>query len=196
MSTDLIQIEHEVSPVVLEAQAIVVVDEEGKKMASEVLSKLNRYNDAVVEDREKITKPINEALKEVRAKYKPLERQLEEAIDVVRGKIGGYQTMMVQKQKKEEVSIASRIGEGKGKLKLDTAVRKMDEIEKPLQSVVTVSGGVKFRTDKILKVVDASLIPLGYYDLNESRVTKDLKAGVLVVGCELEEVQTVINNRG
>lgn len=195
MITDLIQFEHEVSPVVLEAQAIVVVDEEGKKMASEVLSKLNHYNDAVVEDREKITKPINEALKEVRAKYKPLERQLEEAIDVVRGKIGGYQTEMLRKQKKEEEAIASRIGEGKGKLKFDTAVRKMDELEKPSQSVVTASGGVKFRTNKVLKIIDATLIPLAYYDLNESRVVKDLKAGVNIAGCELEEVWTVINSR-
>ena len=56
---DLTIIEKEISPIVLNAQAIVIKNEEDKINASEILSKLNKYNDELVEDREKMPHSAN-----------------------------------------------------------------------------------------------------------------------------------------
>ena len=192
---DITIIEKEISPIVLQAQEVKIKNQDDMKVAVDILSKLNKWNDSIIEDREKITKPLNEALKEVRAKYKPLEKTLEQAIEIVRNEMSVYQTAEVKRVQKEQDAIANRIREGKGGLKIETAMRKLDEIDGVADKVESDSGIVKFRNDKILKIVDISKIPDKYFDLNESALLKDLKAGVIVDGAELEDKLVPINSR-
>ena len=62
-------------------------------------------------------------------------------------------------------------------MKLDTAVRKMDEIAQPLEEFKTTDGTVTFRTIPKLDIVDASLIPREYLMVDEVKVLAALKAG-------------------
>jgi len=173
----------------------VIKDKDDMLKATETLSKLNVLMDRLVEEKEKITKPLNEALKEVRNKYKPVETVLESEIARIRSVMSVYQTEQVRIQKEEEAKIASRIGEGKGKIKFETATKKMSEIERVDNIVSSDVGTVKFRTDKVLKVVDMNLIPDEYFDLNESKLLKVLKAGVVVAGAVLEDKLIAVNKR-
>lgn len=173
----------------------VIKDKDDMLKATETLSKLNVLMDRLVEEKEKITKPLNEALKEVRGKYKPVETVLESEIERIRNVMSVYQTEQVRLEKVEEAKIANRVGEGKGKIKIETATKKMSEIERVDNVVSSDVGTVKFRTDKILKVVDINLIPDEYFDLNESKLLKALKAGVVVAGAVLEDKLVPINNR-
>lgn len=160
----------------------------------ELLSRCNVYLDKLVADREKLTAPLNAALKEIRARYKPTVDKLESVIAEMRKEQSAYQTALVAKQKAEEKAIADKLASGQIK-KIETALKKMDKVEKASAEVVAESGSVSFRTDKVLKVWDHTLIPLEYYDLNEQRLLKDLKAGKEVSGAGLEEVQTPVNHR-
>lgn len=188
-------IETEVNPIIAEANSLTVTDETGKAKASQLLASLTLYLDRTVKDREAITKPMLSSLNAVRAKYKPIETTLTTGIDILRANIGKYQTEQLKLNKIEENKIASRVGDGRGKLKEETAMRQIDALVTPETKVIADDGTITFRTDRILKVTDISLIPDEYFDLNESKLLKALKAGLTVNGAILEEIQTVITKK-
>lgn len=193
-TTDVV-IKNEILPILNDVKSLKIKNSTTLEVATEMLSRLNLKLKAVTTEKEKVTKPLNAALAAERGRWKPLETMLESAILTIRKEMSAYQTEQVRIQKEEEAKIANRIGEGKGKLKVETAVRKIEELDAPETHIATASGSLKFRTDKILKVTDMSKIPMKYFVLNDSMLTKDLKAGIVVAGAELEEVQTPINNR-
>lgn len=194
-SMEVTTLTKQISPVVVEARELVVADSEGMRRATELLSRLNKFNDSVTEEKEKVTRPLNEALKAERGRWKPVEEVCAEAVGIVRGKMSEYQTAEVKRAREEEAAIAARVGEGKGKLKVETAIRKMDAVEKAEDKVNTESGMVKFREDKVLLVTDMSAVPFEYFVLDERRLLADLKAGVKVAGAELEIKMVPINFR-
>lgn len=189
-------IEIEVSPIVAEAQLMSIETKQDMLSATEALSKLNVLNDRLIADKETITKPINKALKEIRSKYKPLETLLDTAIGLIRGKMGTYQTQMLKAAKEEEARIAARIGEGRGKLKIETAVAQLEDIERADRLVETDSGSIKFRTVQVLKIIKEQNIPRLFLVPNEKLILFKLKQGETVEGCVLEEQQVPINYRG
>lgn len=185
----------EISPVFKLAQGLIIEDEEGMGIATELLSKLNQFGDRMKEEREKVTKPLNEALEAERARWRPIDETNKTAISIVRGKMSLYQTEQVEKQRKEEARIAARVGEGKGKLKVETAVKKIENLKQVDNKVSSSSGSVKFREDKILKITDETKIPREYLIVDEKMVLSALKAGLVVMGAELEIKMVPINFR-
>lgn len=193
--TNLTIIETEVNPIIAKANSLTVSDETGKAEASQLLASLTLYLDRTVKDRETITKPMQASLNAVRAKYKPIETILSTSIDILRANIGKYQTEQLKLKKIKEDGIASRVGEGRGKLTEETAMRKIDALATPETKVIADNGTITFRTDRVLKVIDISLIPDEYFDLNESKLLKAMKAGLTVNGAILEEIQTVVTKK-
>lgn len=180
-----------VSPVVKEAQILFIKSPVTLQLAVDILSKLNRLNDSIIEDREKITKPLNQALKEIRSKYKPLEDSLSEAVSLIREKMSAYQTRVTQEAKKKEIQLAERLS--KGDISLDQAMEALPQ--SPSALVVAGAGKVKFKTSYRLKLTDPELLPDAYFSINETLILFDLKAGKAVPGAQLEEIQTPINYR-
>lgn len=139
-------IEKKMSPAIKEANAIEIKTADDMKEATEVLSVLNRFSDAMTKEKERVTKPLNEALKAERARWKPLEGMYESAIAVLRRKMTDWQTAEKKRADAEQAKIAARVGEGKGKLKVETAVQKMQNVDTPDRRVTTNAGMVKFQT--------------------------------------------------
>ncbi len=189
----IIAIKKRVDPIVSKAQAIEVVNEARVKTATEMLSQLNQVKDKVTTEKEKITKPLNEALKAERARWKPIETIYEEAIGIIRTKIGKYQTEIMRKQREEEAKIADKVA--KGTIKMDTALSKLEAIDEPNKAIKTESGLIKFREVEKLKIVDEAKIPRKYLVPNEKAILEDLKNGKKVAGCELETVSIPLNYR-
>ena len=189
----VVAIAKKVSPIVKGAQSLVIDSPDSLRTAVETLSKLNSYLDRVVLDREKITVPMNAALKDVRAKYKPIESTLETAIELIRGKMSVFQTASMQAQKEAEAKIAAKVEAGK--IDLDTAVSKLNAIEAPAQGVRTDVGMVNFKTVKKLKITNPSLVPDEFWFIDEAVLFAALKNGRVVPGAEIEEIQVAINYR-
>lgn len=189
------ELEKEIVPFVERHQKIVIKDMRGMKTATSILSQLNQYNDKVTEEREKLTRPLNESLKAARALFKPLETRLSDSIASIRSAMSLYQTESIRKARDEEARIAARVAPGKGNLSMDTAMKKIDSIEKPVEKVNTEDGTVKFRTVQRLKIIDASRIPRQYLVVDEKAVLEALKAGTKVDGAEVVEEQVVVNLR-
>lgn len=195
MQTKEITIVKKINPVIEEVKNTKITSPETMTKAVSLLSTLNTFLDKLTEEKEKITKPMNEALKEVRGRYKPTELLLEEAIASLRSGMSTYQTQQLKTQKIEEDKIASRIGEGKGKLKVETAINKINELDNIPIKVSTDAGEVKFRTDKKLKITDPNLIPREYLIIDEKALLSALKLGNTIPGAEIELIQTPINSR-
>lgn len=192
---ELIQFRDRSVPLVEKALSLKVESEKDLEGATDVLSKLNKYMDDLTEEKEKVTKPLNLALKNERARWKPIEEMYDGAISQVRGLVSAFMTAEAKRAKAEEAKIIGRVGSGKGKLSIDTAGRKLNEIVTAPEKVVAGAGMLKFRTDKKLKIIDSALIPREYLVPDEKKILEALKANVLVAGCEIEEIQVPINFR-
>lgn len=165
------------------------------KIATEQLSQLKNFSDRITNEKEKVTKPLNEALKAERARWKPAETACEEAIEITRKKMGQYQTEQMRLAKIEEDKIADRVGQGKGFLKPETAAKKIDEIKRADVSVVADSGMVKFRTVKKFQIINESVVPRMYLIVNETAIRQAMLSGIAVEGVRYYEEQVPANFR-
>lgn len=179
--------------VIDQVKTLQIVSQETMSVAVEYLSKCNKILDDLTKEKEKLTKPLNETLKEVRARYKPTELLLEEAIGNLRGQMSSYQTLQLRAKQEEETKIASKVATGY--IKMETAMVKIDSLHEPEAHITTESGGLKFRTDKKLKIIDEFAIPRKYLLVDEKAIFADLKLGKTIPGAEIELVQTPINSR-
>jgi len=191
----LVPFQKKVSALASQVASLEIVDATSMQTGVVILSNMNKYMDDVKEKKETLTKPINTALKNIRAMFKPLEETYQGAIEMLRSKMSTYQTAEVARVREEEAKIAARVKEGKGNLSIDTAVKKMEAIATPEKEVSTLAGLVQFRESKILKVLDINLIPKEYFNLDEARLLKDLKAGIQVAGATTETIQVPVNYR-
>lgn len=196
MSTKNIElIEKKITPLLAEVLYFDITGDESLSQSAELLSRANIHLKALTTDRKLITDPIKASLKEIESRYAPAETNLKQIIDVLRTKQSTYQTATLKAQKKAEDKIAARIGIGSGKLKLETAISKIEDLGTVTTKITTNSGKLSFRTDKKLKITDETKIPREYLVPNESLILEKLKSGSKIEGCEIEEIQVPINRR-
>lgn len=200
---DLTIIEKEIHPIVAKAETQTIKSASDMQKAVELLSTVNKQLDKIVAEKEKVTKPLNEALKAERGRWKPFETILESAISTLRSRISAYQTEQTRLAAIEAEKVASRIKPGKGNLSVEKGIEKLGEINTPTKAVATSSGSVKFREDKKLKITDLKKLQgyavrtqdWSFFDLNESELLKQLKEGKTIPGAEIEIIQTPVNSR-
>lgn len=192
MSKELV-IQKEISPVLNKVNNLSITSVEDMAPATELLSKINKFADNMKKDRLALTTPIEESLKLIRAKYAPTEKLLKEAIDSIKNKMATYQQEALRLQKIEEEKIAARVS--KGTLKIETAVRKMGEIDAPESKVKTDAGSVGFREDKDFEVIDISKLPLEYLLSNDVLIRKAMKEGKEIPGCKYFMKMIITNRR-
>ena len=118
--------------------------------------------------------------------------KVEKAIKFVSDQVNKYQTAEARKAAEAEAKLAARVE--KGTMKVDTAVRKMDEIEKPLEKFETADGSVSFKTIPKLDIIDPTLIPREYMTMDLPRIFAALKEGIDVPGAQIIQVKS-LNNR-
>jgi hypothetical protein len=188
-----IKIKEELQPVAVEAMELKIKSHGDLLVGTDLLSKLNIFNDKIQEEKEKVTKPLNEALKAERARWRPMERFYEEAIDHVRSEMTAYQTLITNEQKEKEKALADKLE--KGELTIEETITAISSVETPAKNIATMSGDVRFRETKILKIWDHTMIPREYLLPDEKAILTALKEGKKVEGCELEIIQTPVNYR-
>ncbi|GEM_PF-2309931 len=188
-------IETNLSPVIQRASEIEIIDSKSLLEATELLSHLNRGLDASEEDRLKITGPINASLKEINARYKPFKESVSGLVASIRAKMGKYQQEVMRVQREEEERIAGRIGPGKGNLSMDSALKKLDAVEKAEKNVDSGNGSVVFVEVEKFEVEDFKLLPDEYKVANDTAIRLALKEGVRVAGVRYFKEQQVRNKR-
>lgn len=150
--------------------------------ASAMRELLKKRLKAVEKDRDEILNPQKEAVMAIRAKYKPLETKIEDALITLNDMMIKYQTKVRQAELAEEEAIANRIGSGKGKLSAETAMAKIDNMKRADNKVSTGAGSTGFVTTPCFALEDIKLVPVDCVLLNEVKVRKLMLAGVKVKG--------------
>ncbi len=191
--TEVTVYEKEIDPIRSEADKLQIEDTQSLEDAAMILSNLNKTLDRITTEREKVTKPLNEALKAERSRWKPLETKLEQAIVLVRSKISTYQTAHTLKARKEEDKIIERVN--KGTLKADTAITKLQAIDAPETVVNTDVGTLKFRTVRKFRIKNLSLVPREYLIPNEVLIRSEMAKNKDIPGVEYFEEQMPVNYR-
>jgi hypothetical protein len=175
MKTQLTVIEKEISPIAVSAISLEIVDDTTLKQGVSLLSILNKYLDALVEDREKLTKPINESLKQIRAKYKQPSDALESLIASLRTKMTLYATEQAKALETAQNKIASKVSTGY--LRPETAISKLEALPVTEKEQSTPEGLVQFADVKCFEVVSIKDLPIEYHTADEVAIRKEMKAG-------------------
>lgn len=191
---EIARIEEQSNQMVERGKSIVIDSAETMQEATEILSQANKAYDAMKAKKDEVMRPILDAAAAERKRWKPLEDMFKEVIAHVRDEMSRYQTEQLKKKQEEDAKIAARVGSGKGKLKPETAIKKMEENHVD-EKVETGSGQVSFKEKKQLKIVDAKKVPQEYWVIDEDAVFEALKEGKVVPGAEIEIIQVPINRR-
>ena len=209
-----IKIKEELQPVAVEAMELKIKSHGDLLVGTDLLSKLNIFNDKIQEEKEKVTKPLNEALKAERARWRPMERFYEEAIDHVRSEMTAYQTLITNEQKEKEKALADKLE--KGELTIEETITAISSVETPAKNIATMSGDVRFAEVKCFEVMDPMMMFVKeildhnkkhkdfiidhdifnkYFTVNEAEVRKSMKEGVELPGVRYYTEQQPRNYR-
>ena len=194
-SKDVQVIEKKLSPIMEAVEKIEVVDEKTEHEAAHMLSQLNAVGDAMAEKKAKVYDPAWATVVAIRAEWKPKETILEGAIKAIRAKMASYRTRVQAEANAEAARIAARVGAGKGHLSVESAVRQMEAIEKPVEVVTTGAGVVKYKDHPCMEVMDIELLPLEYHVADEVAIRKAMAAGKQLPGVRYWTEQRPINTR-
>src|SRR3990167_1360820 len=192
-NTEVTVIEKNLSPLAEKATNLQMKDDTTMKTGVELLSQLNQINDRITQEKDKVLKPLLEATKQERARWKPAEAQNQTAIDTIRAEMTRYQTAITKQKQIDEQKIASKVSSGY--IKLDTAVTKIEALPEISKNIATDSGDVQFREKKQLLITNIDEIPREYMLPDEMALLRDLKAGKTIDGVTLETIQVPVNYR-
>ena len=180
------------APIVTEALGVIVKNDDDMLRATDYLSRLNKINDQITEEKERVTKPLNEALRVERGRWKPAEDMYKKGIEWLRLQTSKYQTEKIKKQREEEAKVAQRLAEGK--ISVEKAGKQLEKLE-VVDKVEGTEGKLTFRETQVLVIVDAKQIPREYLVADEEKILEALKAGEKVDGCKLDIEMVPVNRR-
>lgn len=142
---ELAVIEKKSLPTIDQLQKLEIKDTKTMTKAAGYLSDLKATLKKVEDYRKAKTDPLNKVLKAIRDETRPIEERLNAAITDTAKKMSKYQTAAQAVVDDKANKIVDRIGEGRGKLKTETAVEQLENLERPDKAIATEAGVVKFK---------------------------------------------------
>ncbi len=186
---DLVPLKTQVTKLETQAQVATITNQEEHEAAITLVGKLKETGSQIKKTKESITKPLNEALANARALFAPIEQQFASAEAIVKTKLLDYTRKKNEEARVQEDKIAARVE--KGTLKIETAERKLDTIERVETTTRSETGhAVQIRKIKKVRIVDTASLPREYLIPDESLIRRDALAGKEIPGVEIyiEEV--------
>lgn len=194
MSKEL-TIQKELNPALSEAKKITIKNEKTLSEAITFRQKLKAMLAKFTAERKKRTDKLKEQIKIIDLDYRPYEKMIEEALDDINTKATAYQTEQKRIADEKAEAIESRIGEGKGHLKPETAIEQISNLEKPASRVATESGTIRFKTVQKFEVMDMTMLPLNFHLANEQAIRKTMLEGEHLPGVRYYTEEVPITTR-
>lgn len=145
---------------------------------------LARFKDklkAVTADEKSITAPINQSLKEIRGKYKPVKDQLDRAIATMRDAMNVYKRAEDAKRELDRIALEELSKDGQ--VSLDEMIALVDEapmLGGRLTTIVDANFGelsAEYKSDLLARVWDAAMVV----------IRKDVAAGRVETGVSVRK---------
>jgi len=172
-----------------EVNNLAVTSEETKAQAGDLLNKIRKAKKLVDEKEKEYTAPLVAITKKLRDVFRPHKEALEELEGTVSKNILTYQKEEDARAKKEEQKIADRVE--RGTMRMDTAEKKLAEIDTPAKTVAGNVAKTTIVTRKVPVVENLELVPREYLVADMAKIKEAVSAGVEIPGVKVEEVQDV-----
>jgi hypothetical protein len=193
-SKEIVQVvEGKVKNAVKEVEKLKIKTDEDLNEAATLLTNIKKLGKWVTGEKEKIVKPMREAMNAARGLFSPLEEKIEDAEKKVKSAMIEYQTKKEAEHKKKMDSIEKRAESGQ--LKEETAVRKVEALGEVKTNLQTETGAATFKKTKAVRVIDKEKVPDEYWiidmvtlrsaALNASKLSG--KIGEVIPGVEVYE---------
>lgn len=182
MSKSLAIIEKEIKPL---TKALTITGPKDMVIADARRADLKAIIKRMKTEKDKVLGPLNEARKAEMARWKPAEEAAENSLQLINNEMSRYQTEERRVADEKAAKIAARVGHGKGKLHIETAMQQIDGIDRPQSNV----GGTGFTTVKKFEVMDVNMLPIAYVLPDEVAIRAAMHRGEQLPGVRYWEEQ-------
>lgn len=186
---ELAPIKAQVSKLENQATAVTIESQEGYESAIDLVSKLKETGSEIKNKKESITKPLNEALRNVRDMFRPIEDQFANAERIIKNKLLDYKRKKDEEARAEEARVAARVA--KGTMKLETAEKKMDSIERVENTTRGQVGQVQIKKIRKVRITNQDEVPRKYLVPDMVLIRQDVLGGIVIPGVEIYEEETI-----
>ena len=163
--------------------SITIQDKDNYVDAITLLNRINEMGKIIKLKKELITKPLNQSLRNARELFKPLEDQFLTAEKIIKKKILDYSKNINKIAQEKEEKIAERME--KGIIKLETAEKKINEVERINKTTQVKYGKVTIRQTKKVRIVNLSLVPRKYFIPDMVLIRNDALSNKNIAGVEV-----------
>ena len=163
--------------------SITIQDKDNYVDAITLLNRINEMGNLIKLKKELITKPLNQSLKNARELFKPLEDQFLNAEKIIKKKILDYSQSVNKIAQEKEEKIAERME--KGIIKLETAEKKINEVDRINKTTQGSYGKVTIRQTRKVRIVNLSLIPREYFIPDMILIRNDALSGKNIASVEI-----------
>jgi len=185
---DLTPIKRRVSAVVKGAETLAIETKENLITATDILGKIKLIGKEIKENKERVTKPLNEALRNTRELFRPIEDEWIEAERIVKGKMIDFNEIELEKARKKEEEIIKKAEAGK--IDAKEATEKIEAIV-PQKEIKAKKSSIQFRTIKEVIIEDASKLPRKYLTPWMTVIRADALKGIKIAGVKVIKKQIV-----
>jgi hypothetical protein len=179
------------------ANDLQIKSAEDVENAVDTLGSIKKMQKSLKEKEDLAKKPFQETLNGIRDAFKPININLTNAESVIKGKIMTFRSAEAKKVEEQKAKIEGRVGDGKGKLKVQTAINQISSAEssKSAGHINTGNSTMTVRLIKKLEIINEALIPREFlvvdttkvrasafkiYDLQKEGVKVDMIPGIKV----------------
>lgn len=183
MNKQLATIKNETNKRVSSVNLIRVRSNADLVMAKNTLIELTQIGKNIKAQKEKVSKPLQLALKANRAFFNPLVERVTEAKDILKEKMLDYSDKIDAKKEEKETEVTKKVEDGE--LSIAQASKKLAKIEER-------ASAVPVRVLRKVEVIDEKKVPREYLMLDMVKIRKDALAGVKISGVKVVEQKTIV----
>lgn len=152
-------------------EATTVNTPEDLEAISDKIKNVKEILKIIKAEKEKFVAPAKQIIEEARTKYDPYIKDCDNAELVLKSKATAYMVAQEVIRKEEEDKIAKKLEDGK--IKTETAVKRIEKLPEAPKNVQTEKSGLQLRKRKVAVIQDPNLIPDEYWVIDEVKVRKD-----------------------
>lgn len=184
-------VKQQASKAIIAAENLKISKIEDLKEATDILSKIKTIAKMIREKKETITKPLNEALKNARELFRPIENDCEKAEQIIKERMIDYQTKEELKIKAKEEKIVEKVDSGE--ISFEQGSKKLEKIGEIPTEMKGNIGSIATRIIKEIVIIDENKIPREYLIPDMAKIRKDALAGKEIPGIKVEDKKIIVS---
>ncbi len=181
-----------------QVQNLKITTPEENQRATELLAGIRKFKKLIKQEMDKYIIPAKEIIKATKEKYDPYINEINQAEARIKAEMERFYLEQKKAEEKKKEQIAKRVE--KGTMKVETAVKKMSEVQTAEKTVKTNEGTASVRMVKTVEFAELNLLKdediiflakNGYLTWNKTQARKDALAGKELPGVIVEEKPSI-----